>query len=112
MSTSNGNTNSRNTTTITKIALPLEADRMAWKSLADAQEVYSDDEILEIVQRYLDHATHQKNYHAARLIKMKADAARSKALETRLNEFAKAAGLSLAEYLEMEEENASPATGK
>ncbi len=108
MSTTNGNT--RTTTTITKIALPLEATRMAWKSLADAQATYSDDEILEIVQRYLDHATHQKNYHATRLLKMKADAARSKALEVRLNEFAKAAGLSLAEYLETEEQNATDIT--
>ncbi len=110
MSTTNGNT--RTTTTITKIALPLEATRMSWKSLADAASFYTEAELLEIVQRYLDHATHQKNYHAARLLKMKADAARSKALEVRLNEFAKAAGLSLAEYLEMEEENAAPATGK
>jgi hypothetical protein len=112
MSNTNGSSNTTTSNSTMKIVVPATEVRYAWRSLADLP--FSEAELLEIVQRYCDHAQHQKNYHKSRNLKLKLEASKAKALEARLLQFAKAAGMTLAQYLEVEEENAaaSETTGK
>lgn len=85
-----------------KISVPSLNDRVKWISLEDSmrQTGWTPDVIFEIVQRYCDSQDHARNY------RLKASA-KSKLLKARLAQLALSAGMTVEEYLECEESNAS-----
>lgn len=85
-----------------KITVPSLVQRSACKDLQEFMAIAQWDEatVLEVCQRYCDTQAHAQNYRQR-------TAARNKALKARLEELAKASGLSVDEYLEMESANLS-----
>lgn len=91
---------------VLRITVPPQSERLTWTSLGDLP--FSEAEQFEIIQRWCDQADRQKSYHKLRNLRLRNEALRGKALEAKLKEFAKAAGMTLEEYLEMEETNSAP----
>lgn len=76
-----------------KITVPALALRVKWTSLVDTG--WDEGTLLEIVQRYCDAQDHAKNYRQRA-------AAKRKLLTERLEQLAKASGMTVEQYLEAE----------
>lgn len=81
-----------------KITVPDLPTRLAWETLEDLP--WPPEVIFEIVMRYCDTQDHAKNYR-------KRSALKTQLLKARLDQLAKASGMSVEAYLEMEESNLS-----
>lgn len=89
-----------------KISVPSKDVRYQWTQLSDLP--WTPDVILEIVQRYCDSQDHAKNYRHRAQLKAKLLKARFSQIEL----LAKASGMTVDEYLEVESANLSEASGE
>lgn len=75
-----------------KIAIVEDVKRVDWRTIEDWQEMFSDEQIVEMLHRYMDAQSHAKNYRERA-------ADRTKLLKEKVAALAKAQGLTVDQFV-------------